>query len=170
MDSSAEFNDHPRRVSCGNAIQVQIIISFTAGYSSTTNKPEERDDEDDNQAEEDVERRNEGNADAILGNVDKDEEAENERTITKIPDGPIKTTTTDIRSHQASVHKADVESNGKDRPRAPIMSSNRTLMDWNADFHEDILIAYQKTLKPNPAQLAAIVASLHEMGYTFTGR
>ncbi|CAJ2501420.1 Uu.00g042730.m01.CDS01 [Anthostomella pinea] len=34
---------------------------------------------------------------------------------------------------------------------------------------EDILIVYQKTLKPNPAQLAAIVASLHEMGYTFTG-
>ncbi|CAJ2510972.1 Uu.00g065970.m01.CDS01 [Anthostomella pinea] len=49
------------------------------------------------------------------------------------------------------------------------MSSNRTLMDWTPEVHEDILIAYQKTLKPNPAQLATIVASLHEMGYTFTG-
>ncbi|CAJ2509434.1 Uu.00g144600.m01.CDS01 [Anthostomella pinea] len=63
-----------------------------------------------------------------------------------------------------------VESNGKDRPRAPIMSSNRTLIDWNADVHDDILISYQKTLKPNPAQLAAIVASPQEMGYTFTGK
>ncbi|CAJ2503728.1 Uu.00g111220.m01.CDS01 [Anthostomella pinea] len=47
------------------------------------------------------------------------------------------------------------------------MSSNRTLMNWNAGLHEDILIAYQETMKPNPAQLAAIVAPLHEVGYSF---
>ncbi|KAK3387014.1 hypothetical protein B0H63DRAFT_447910 [Podospora didyma] len=44
----------------------------------------------------------------------------------------------------------------------------RNLQNWDAETHEDILIALISHVRPSSADWKAVVASLHEKGYTFT--
>ncbi len=45
---------------------------------------------------------------------------------------------------------------------------SRQTQKWDAQTHEDILIALINVVNPKPDDMRAVVASLHEQGYTFT--
>lgn len=48
------------------------------------------------------------------------------------------------------------------------MSTGRQTMNWNAQVHDDILVAIFSVAKLSSTQMAAVMAQLAEKGYTFT--
>ncbi|KAK4120804.1 hypothetical protein N657DRAFT_550697, partial [Parathielavia appendiculata] len=54
------------------------------------------------------------------------------------------------------------------RHHAPTMPGQRVLQNWDAETHEDVLLALIEHMKPTGGNWTAIVASLHRKGYTFT--
>lgn len=44
----------------------------------------------------------------------------------------------------------------------------RTLQNWDSETHEAVLLALIEHMRPNGSDWSAVVASLHQKGYTFT--